>query len=250
MPVLGLGGAHLVDAMGEIALQILSSGASLAYCGDLRRHGLTELLFELLGRYRGHPRHSGEVAVASYLAWPVHMRMPADELDRLSSAHEGVARLVLLRLDGARLEPGQRQGLPAHEPDGREWREGLTAMRRVMSEETDARIVLGGGVESRRGRLPGMAEEVLLSLEAGQPVFLLGGFGGCSRDIAEALGLVEPWPGSRPRWSGLSRFDGCSAKDLRNGLSGGENAILACTPHINQALTLVSRGLRRSLMAG
>ena len=48
MAVLGLSNEHLQDAMAEIALHLLSSGMSLAYSGDLRAHGFTELLFELV----------------------------------------------------------------------------------------------------------------------------------------------------------------------------------------------------------
>ena len=50
--VLGLSDGHLRDAMAEIALNLIASGTSLAYGGDLRQHGFTELLAELLRRYR------------------------------------------------------------------------------------------------------------------------------------------------------------------------------------------------------
>ena len=54
--VLGLSDGHLRDAMAEIALLLLASGKSLAYGGDLRQHGFTQLLAELVGRHRDHPR--------------------------------------------------------------------------------------------------------------------------------------------------------------------------------------------------
>lgn len=248
MSALGLSNGHLQDAMGEIALQLLSSGTSLAYGGDLRQRGFTELLFELLDRYRDHPQHHGTITVTNYLAWPVHIRMSTEELDLFSSEHEAAAHLVFLGPDGTPLERDQRVNLPVHEPDDREWKEGLTAMRRVVREETQACIVLGGSVDSYKGRMPGIAEEVLLSLESNQPVFLLGGFGGCSRAIAEILGVVEPWSSSRIDRGNCSCFDGYSTKDLHNGLSDEENAVLARTPHIHQALTLVTRGLKKSLL--
>ena len=72
---LGLSDGHLRDAMAEIALHVLASGRSLAYGGDLRQHGFTEFLAELVGRYRNHPRHGGTIVVTDYLAWPVHIRM-------------------------------------------------------------------------------------------------------------------------------------------------------------------------------
>lgn len=246
MAALGLSDGHMQDAMAEIALHLLSSGMSLAYGGDLRANGFTELLFELVVRYRDHPYHSGRITVTDYLAWPVHIRMTGDDLATFTAVHEKVAHLVFLARDGSRLERDQRLELPIHEPDENEWSNGLTSMRVVMREETQARIVLGGRVNGYKGRMPGIAEETLLSLQSKQPVFLLGGFGGCTRDIAETIGLVRPWAGSRLKWNSRPCFEGYSARDLNNGLSDEENAILARTPHIHQAITLVSRGLRRT----
>ena len=247
---LGLSDGHLRDAMAEIALHVLASGRSLAYGGDLRQHGFTEFLAELVGRYRNHPRHGGTIVVTDYLAWPVHIRMTLDEIAAFSAEHERGARLVFLAQDGTRLAREQRLRLSAHEPDEVEWAQGLTAMRTAMRGDIRARIVLGGRVEDYRGTMPGIAEEACLSLEAGQPVFLAGGFGGCTRDIAETVGLAERWAGSRDEWAGRERFRKYSPDDLHNGLSHEENAILARTPHIQEATTLISRGLRRVLGNG
>ena len=243
--VLGLSDGHLQDAMAELALSLLASGTSLTYGGDLRAHGFTELLFELLMRYQGHPHHSGKITVTNYLAWPVHIRMTTDDLVAFSFGHEGAAQLVFLARDGSRLEQEQRLELPSHEPDDDEWAEGLTRMRNVMQRETQARVVLGGRVEGYKGRMPGIAEETLLSLQVQQPVFLLGGFGGCTRDIAETVGLVEQWAGSRGDWSGRPSFRHYSPGDLYNGLSDEGNAVLARTPHIDQAVALVMHGLNQ-----
>ena len=250
LPALGLSEGHLRDAMAEIALHMLASGRSLAYGGDLRQHGFTELLAELVGRYRNHPRHGGTIVVTDYLAWPVHIRMGENELAAFSAEHKPAARLVFLGPDGARLALAQRRKLAAREPGDSEWTRGLTAMRIVMRGDIRARIVLGGRVQGYKGAMPGIAEEVCLSLEDGQPVFLLGGFGGCTRDIAETVGLAECWAGSRGGWVGRDRFQEYSPEDLRNGLSRDENAVLARTPHIQEAVALVSRGLRRVLDDG
>ena len=244
---LGLSDGHLRDAMAEIALDVVASGRSLAYGGDLRQHGFTELLAELVGRYRNHPRHSGTVAVTDYLAWPVHIRMTSKELTAFSAEHEPAARLVFLALDGTHIVQEQRLKLRAHEPHEEEWTKGLTAMRTVMCGDTRARIVLGGRIEGYKGAIPGIAEETRLSLEAGQPVFVLGGFGGCARDIVETIGLAHRWAGSRDDWPGRECFLKYSPDRLHNGLSREENALLARTPHIREAVALVSRGLHRIL---
>ena len=247
LQALGLSDGHLRDAMAEIALQVLASGSSLAYGGDLRQHGFTEFLAEMTGRYRDHPRHGGTIVVTDYLAWPVHIRMTPDEFVAFAAEYEPAVRLVFLGLDGARLVQEQRLRLPAHEPNEDEWTQGLTAMRTAMRGDIQARIVLGGRVEGYKGAMPGIAEETCLSLEARQPVFLLGGFGGCARDIAETVGLVERWAGSRDGWAGRECFRKYSPDDLRNGLSREENVVLARTPHIQEAMILMSRGLRRIL---
>lgn len=247
---LGLSDGHLRDAMAEIALQMLSSRTSLACDGDLRQHGFTEVLAELVGRYRDHPRHGGTIVVTDSLAWPVHFRMTANELAAFSAEHEPATRLVFLGPDGARLAREQRLKLPVHEPNEDEWRKGLTAMRTAMRNDVQARIVLGGRVEGYKGTMPGIAEETCLSLEVRQPVFVLGGFGGCARDIAETVGLAERWAGSRDGWIGRECFRKYSPDDLHNGLSREENVVLAQTPHIQEAVTLVSRGLRRILGDG
>ena len=243
MAALGLSEGHLREAVAEFAMYLLASGVNLAYGGDLRHHGFTELLFELVMRFRWNEQN--KACVTDYLAWPVHIRMTADDLAVLDAKLQGFAQLVLMEQDGGRMSMKQRQALMSREPTDDEWSAGLTSMRKVMCRETDVRVVLGGRVEGYKGDMPGIAEEALLSLESGQPVFLIGGFGGCTRDIAETIGLVDVWAGSRPAWLGRLRFEKYGPGSLQNGLSTEENRVLARTPHINQAVTLVMRGLRR-----
>ncbi len=243
MAAFGLGEGHLRHAMAEIALYLLSSGKNLIYGGDLRSHGFTELLFQLVLRYRRVGDHSAKVV--DYLAWPVHIGMKTDDLASRARSTCDFAQLSLLRKDGEPLAMEDRQAFPSHEPDDAEWKTGLTAMRRTMRSHSDARIVLGGRVAGYRGRMPGIAEEALLSLESQQPVFLAGGFGGCTRDIAETLGLVDTWAGSRPTWPGRQDFKLYRERDLRNGLTGDENRKLAHTPHVDQVVALMLRGLGR-----
>ena len=243
MAALGLSEGHFREAVAEVAIYLLASGANLAYGGDLRREGFTELLFELVMRYR--QEEEPQARVTDYLAWPVHISMTADDLSKRSLELQEFAHLVLVGLDGSRISMEARQVLPSREPTNDEWPAGLTSMRQAMRGETDARIVLGGRVEGYRGAMPGIAEEALLSFESGQPLFLVGGFGGCTRDIAETLGLVDAWTGSRPAWPGRQRFERYDPDNLRNGLSPEENQVLARSPHIDQAVSLVMLGLHR-----
>ena len=245
----GLSREHLIDLQGTMAMNLLGSGRSLAYSGDLRAHDFdfTDLLFQLLVRYQGHPDHSGEIGVTDYLAWPMHIRMTLEEIDEFCAEHGESVRLAFLAKDGARLGREQRRVMLPHEPDDGEWTDGLTAMRIAMRGGTVARVAAGGRIDGYRGRMPGIAEEVLLSLEARQPVFLIGGFGGCARDIAGTMGLLEQAEEGPESWNENETFSRFTPDDLCNGLSREENAVLAGTPHIDQMMDLVSWGLRRSL---
>jgi hypothetical protein len=242
MGVLGLGDEHLEDAMAEIARHLLACGVDLVYGGDLRSGGFTELLFEIVNRYR---RNSDieKISVRNFLAWPVHVAMPADEINQRRKALEGLADLVLLSLDGTQIRLEDRPDKIAPQKDA-VWEEGLTAMRRTMASTIDARIVLGGRTKEFKGRLPGIAEEALLQIKSGSPLFVLGGFGGCSTDIARAMGLGRTKLPDAD-WKGIQSFSKFGSKDLKNGLTPEENSVLANTIHIDEAVALMLRGLFR-----
>jgi len=244
MPALGLSQAHLEDAMAEIARHLLALGARLAYGGDLREGGFTQLLFELVARHRRDADQGDRRPAASnFLAWREHIVKPVAELKKLATALDNLAELVFLDIEGKEIPFPQRASMPSQQPSAEEWSQGLTAMRHTMLRSSQARIVLGGKVAEYHGIMPGIAEEALLSLQAGQPLFLLGGFGGCSRDIAETMGLIDPWQGSRGEWSHRAEFARFKAADCNNGLTGEEIKTLAKTPHIDQAIGLILRGL-------
>lgn len=246
MPALGLSDQHLSDAMTEIARHLLALGSRVAYGGDLRTGGFTQLLFELVSRHKRDADEGDDRASAlSYLAWPVHILKTVADLEQMRDDLIGAATLVLLDRQGQRLSIEERSALQQHQPNDKEWRDGLTSMREVMRRSTHARVVLGGRVDHYKGSMPGIAEEALLSLEAKQPLFLMGGFGGCARDLAEDLGIVPKLVDQRRNWSGRDAFDAFSGNDLNNGLSEVENKILAQTPHVDQAVAMMLRGLLR-----
>lgn len=247
MASLGLTDEHLKDAMAEIARHLLALGSRLIYGGDLRQYGFSELLFELVARHgRDADAADDRPGVTNYLAWPVHITKLASAIDQQREDLAGTAELVCLRLDGTVLSAADRTLEALQQPNDSDWAAGLTAMRKVMRSESHARIVLGGRTEGYKGSMPGIAEEALLSLEQSQPLFVLGGFGGCARDIAETVGLLQA-KGQAPTWQGLSAFSGFSSQNLNNGLDDAENAILARTPHVDQAIVLILRGLSRTV---
>lgn len=243
----GLDDGHFRNAVSAIAMRLISSGICPAYGGHLRQ-GLTEQLFDLVIRYRGHPDHRGPVGVFDYLPWPEHIQMANADLVAIAREYKTAARVIrviLLSREGEKMGWESRLGLSPREPDTEEWHEGLTNMRRVVCEDTSAHLLLGGRVSGYRGRMPGIAEEALFSLRSRKAVYLLGGFGGCARDIAEALGLVTPTGKPGVMWPGRQGFGEFGLDSLHNGLGERENRTLASTRHIGHALNLVMHGLHQ-----
>ena len=249
LPLLGLSEQHLSDAMTEISRHLLALGSRIIYGGDLRKNGFTELLFELVSRYR-RDADLGDTnpSVLNYIAWPVHIQKKCIELNSLSDELTGVAKLVLFNQNGSQLALQERMQQPMVTPTEDEWEIGLTAMREAMLRDTTARIILGGQIKDYRGKMPGIAEEALMSLQAKQPLFVMGGFGGCAKDIAELLNITAPINSVKPNWTNCEMFDIFTFNDLNNGLSQEENTILAQTPHVDQAITMILRGLFRKLV--
>ena len=244
MLTLGLSDEHLRDAMVGTARYLLRTGTKLAYGGDLRQHGFSELLFELVARYRAVEKDFEENAgVTNYLAWPVHIRLPFKKVEETAKAPEGPARLICLDIHGKPMTLEERSKRQQGKPTEIDWSRGLTAMRKCMLLNTNARIVLGGRVDGYKGEIPGIAEEALLSLNAKQPLFVIGGYGGCSRDIAVSIGLLKERKLDRRSWPGREKFKRFSTADLNNGLSIEDNCTLARTSHIDQAIVLILRGL-------
>ena len=130
---------------------------------------------------------------------------------------------------------------------------GLTAMRRRMASDCSARVLLGGKVAGYGGAMPGIAEEALWTLAAEKPLYAIGGFGGCTRDLIHALESrqgEDPWPERRPDETGpgygeaMRAFSQHSCEDLRNGLSREENRVLITAANPAVILRCLLQGLR------
>lgn len=242
MCALGLSEAHLVEAMCELARHMLALGATLIYGGDIRARGFTRLLYELSSRYRKDSVDTrNRTSIINYLPWPSISKFTPEELAELRHELLGTAEICLLDKNG---QPSQsifteddRSSAHLH------WAESLTQMRVRTTAEATARIALGGKTKDFMGDMPGIAEEIMISLTTQRPVYLLGGFGGCTREILDVMGVHNPLGVSSPNWNGASRFSAFSIGSLNNGLSPDENLALATTPYVDQAIVLVIRGL-------
>lgn len=276
-----MGPAHLQDAMTELARYLLNQGVHLIYGGDLRPGGFTGQLLELVAAYHDEsgdealpsPTHGVDFAsqrLRNYVAWPISLNYSRAQL----AQHylQGVFEFI---------EPAADLGLTAEQrqkfvpPDTTEhrywWFRSLTAMRSAMADATDARVFLGGQVRGFAGGMPGLVEETLLALDRKQPIFLIGGMGGCSRVIIDAIQGRQPheltvdYQTTGQECARYKRFldeqlaqghavqvdypamvarlNATRIADLNNGLSEQENQELFTTPHVLLMVTLVLKGL-------
>ena len=121
--------------------------------------------------------------ILNLIPWPETTEVPANVLSRLS----GILAIEEAGLPPVLREPGER--VPDRGSD--DWRylraRGLTHLRRRLAEECGARVCLGGKESGFEGRYPGILEEALFTLEAGQPLYLVGLLGGASLHLGEAI---------------------------------------------------------------
>jgi len=270
---LGLDRLHQDDAFVELSRYLLVSGANLGYGGDLRRGGYTEILWQLVESYR--QLDVTAQPIRHYQAWPIYLGMDIAQHARLKPILKRVLVplpeqvRVRFNLDPlAPLAPSATQALYV-------WGRCLTAMRAQMTREANARVLIGGRLTGFKGRYPGLIEEAYFALADRKPLFLAGGFGGCTRAIIEwmrgssnkALAFrkqadyqnledfyrKEAEAGYCPKSEGIdfaeldevflaNSFSKISDR-LNNGLSEQDNSILFNTRDIPLMVHLVLKGL-------
>lgn len=269
LAVRGFGPAHLRDAAAEFARFLLAAGATLAYGGDLRKDGFTEVLFELLTAYRAI---SGEAvdAIQSYLAWPIHLDLDVAQRAQLKNTarFHPIPAPANLGIDPTSIT--SKEQLPPTTPENRAaWARSLSAMREQMNAEIHVRLLLGGQARGL-GKYPGIAEEALLALRAGKPVYLIGAFGGGAAAVIEALrgnkpaALTWDYQAADPQLRAAidlynsqvpaegepidyeavtAEFEKFGIAGLNNGLNAEENERLFTTTNLPEMIALVLRGL-------
>lgn len=249
---LGLLDTHFRMTLGELARTVIIAGGSLYYGGHLQPDGITNFLIEELHRYGRRDR-----PLKVSLAWTVHRGMSAEQLIEQKQFLGLFGEIYFLSPDGRRLE-GRIDEPPISDFTPEDHAQALSGLRTFMTDNTDARIVIGGKREGFEGTMPGIVEEVLLSLEHRHPLYLAGGFGGATLDVIRALRPAyaewfppmegEAEPDLRLK-NGLVRIGEVVSKmgwdGFENGLSEDENRLLAASYRPSEIAALVGKGLGR-----
>lgn len=266
---LGYGVSHLNDAMIEIARYILASGGKLAYGGDMRQGGFTELIFDLLAYYKADKELKPHERFYSYLAFPLSVTLTLEkeaELGHIVSFNK-IAPPNDLQIANINefLKPDSPDNLYV-------WARCLTKMREEMEKVCNARIFIGGRTKGFKGKCAGILEEFFIALENNHPVYLVGSFGGVTKDIIDALNGKQPDSFTADYYfvndeykkmfslfnlkhpEGLIDYSkylsilqkiGLNKIAELNGLSETDNLRLTKTPHISEVVYLILKGLTK-----
>jgi hypothetical protein len=266
---LGYGVPHLKDAVIEIARYILASGGKVAYGGDMRQGGFTELIFDLLAYYKSDKILQPHERFYSYLAYPLSATLTLEKQAELRQnvSFNKIAPPIDLQIENANefLKPDTPNNLYV-------WTRCLTKMREEMEAECNARIFIGGRTKGFKGKCAGVLEELLIAIEHNHPVYLVGAFGGITKDIIEALKGNKPDSFSNeyyfdnddykkmfllfngkhtnnkidfPKYLATLQQIGLNKIAEQNGLTSEDNLRLTKTPHISEVVYLILKGLTK-----
>ncbi len=174
---------HVDDAISYVCRCLVSAGAAIAYGGDFRSNGYTELLSQLIASYN-QTASNDSALLQSYLASVISIAEMPDNLQitahHMSESPKLSARAILP-------PPTQDNYIPSALY--------FSDMRRVMSQDIAASIFVGGAAEPQikergngyTGRYPGIVEEAWHMLQVGKPIYVVGGFGGAAKLIADLM---------------------------------------------------------------
>jgi SLOG cluster2 len=240
---LGLVERHLRLALGEVARAVIRAGFVPVYGGHLGRDGYTAFLESEMERYGSTDR-----PLELLVGWSEHRSLSLSDLRRHRDDLGLRARITYLDEEGGPIDYDRdRQEDPVPVDDVPR---ALTALRRRLIEETSARVLIGGKERDYKGEMAGVLEEALFAIEAEQPLYLAGGFGGATATIAAALtGMGDRWPPTEDAIdpTPLREAMGDSGWALTaNGLSAEENLQLAVTHRPGEVASLVAIGLKRT----
>lgn len=267
---LGMDIIHLKDAMIEFARYVLASGGNLAYGGDLRNGGFTELLFDLLKHYKDDEDRPAK-RLNNYLAWPIYLQVTnpieASLSDKVTFKKIPPPRELNISNLNIAIPPDTIDHLVI-------WAESLSEMRKQMEKDCAARIFMGGKNSRFKGKCPGLLEEFLIAIENNHPIYLVGAYGGVTSDILNAIegkksdlfnmdyysaqdgysDFINVYNSKYPKnaidydlyYQQIMKLGYMGLEQL-NGLSKSDNERLAHTPHIQEIAYLIMKGLNRKL---
>ena len=211
---LGLPAQEVDRAILSICGALIRAGATVIYSGDLRPEGITYKIFRhLAGLYAGQDAQPFSLFMPEHAA----RTLTFDQLSAAAISTASVSKIsIVLGGDLLRVRRDEH-GLVLLSRDNRylvrndaeleaalgsseqaSVATSLSSARSAVTQACDARVLIGGKMgivgqpeDQFEGNMPGIVEEAMQTLHAGKWIFPLSAFGGATRDLSIALGLLS-----------------------------------------------------------
>ena len=265
--VLGYGADMIRDLTIELSRHLLIAGAKMVYGGDLRDGGYTELFSDMSLQYKNYQGDVDRDTIffRNFFAWPIYLNFTTEtKLQYKNSRVEPVFVDCPDEYGGDKSKPIA----PVNNENSYIYALSLLKMRKQMESESNARVILGGKTFGFSGFMAGVIEEYIQAMEAGHPVYLLGGFGGAASLLAslirkeKSIAAVIEEASKTPRYAefmsyckdrsidmGYGRLEAIVAggiDGLKNGLTVEQNYILLQSTDVIEIVGLILKGLSQT----
>jgi hypothetical protein len=265
---LGLSTHHLKDVMIELARYIMANSGTLLYGGHLQNEGYTKLFAELSYQYKY--LNDKSFRFVNYFPFPNSNSLTVEnKADFVKQQVEPIVIEIPRHLGDI---DKSRKYDPFHNIEDRYiFSECFSDMRKIMANESNARILLGGKQSNFLGYLPGIIEEAYYSLMANKLIYIIGGFGGAAKSLSNVIrGDVPKELTDEFQYSNsfiqefkkvysnkssvpidyqnlldfLKQFNLERLSEM-NGLSADENLVLIESQNIHEIVFLIMKGLMK-----
>lgn len=275
---IGLAPKHLESVVAEVAQMMLIGGGSILYAGAPGTHvpDLTSAIMDTVASYTTSVKAYVRQSRTSAQEEPLHQEQmfsltvphvvlrdtaSIERLDRAANHFAPYASISVLDKNGDRID--DLSSVHPWEGTAEDTARALTSVREALPHFCSARLLIGGKTlrHSREntngyiGEYPGIIEEALYTVQASQPLFVAGGFGGAAALLARELGLGLDLPVPD---AALTEMRQCTSyrnaiKEIkakfdqsRTGLSEDDLRLLATTQRASELGTLLAKGLASS----
>jgi hypothetical protein len=189
------------DLFARLSRSLLLRGATIAYGGELLSEGTLGAFVTAAQSLATRLVGSNRRMIRNYLAFPAYLNPDIQKPDAKTKKHVEFHKLATLSPDEAEefrvpldryfvAQQRRCKNDPEYSPLRHlAWSISLFRMRLRMIEEIDVLIVLGGGDGNNWGRFSGIAEEVVIAVALGKPVYILGGDGTAAHAVGSLMGL-------------------------------------------------------------
>jgi SLOG cluster2/ATPase family associated with various cellular activities (AAA) len=183
----------LLRAWLDMAQALWTEGATLAYAGNWHQDPTPELMASLISALKNLPVEPSRSAEKR--------KGPSPRLRSfLSTSGIGDASVEIEKVVSKddQQKYGMKLSFNDYLPDDERTsiadqiaRNSVEMFRQRLdtAEASVARFAIGGSISDHRGRMPGVADEVVISLAMGHPVYIAGGWGGAAHEIGRLLAL-------------------------------------------------------------